>query len=177
LVGCGPVGEPTKLPVPDGALEVRETTFANGRAYQTDFTLKVPYPDSGALDHYIKAVPAPWVRCDWAPNWDSHLDGTMTPIHTVHQQMHVWVNRETERALLVAMRYYSASDCAPKPLNDDQRVVVVEYMGVNVEDHIKTLELKCPASGVRSNSTPHPDAREAPQVAKGCGARAGGRGR
>jgi hypothetical protein len=130
--------------VPEGAVEVRQVTFAGGRAHQTDFTLKVAYPDDRALHHYIKAIPSPWIRCEWAPTWDSHLDGTQAPVHTVHQQLHMWVNRDAQRALLVSMRYYSASDCAPKPLNDDQKVVVVEYMGVDVDDQISTLQLKCP---------------------------------
>jgi len=174
---CGPIGEPTQLSVPEGAIEVRQVTFAEGRAHQTDFTLKVAYPDDRALHHYINAIPSPWIRCEWAPTWDSHLDGTQSPVHTVHQQLHMWVNRDAKRALLVSMRYYSASDCAPKPLNDDQKVVVVEYMGVDVDDQIRTLQLKCPAKEVRSNSTVHPDTREAPPVARNCGARAGERGR
>jgi hypothetical protein len=177
VVACSPTGEPTHLSVPDGAVEVRQTSFAGGRAHQTDFTLKVNYPDNRALHHYIKVVPAPWIRCDWAPTWGSHLDGTQAPVRTVHQQLHMWVNREAKRALLLSMRYYSDSDCAPKPLNDDQEVVVVEYMGIDVDDHIKDLQLKCPAKEVRSNSTLHPDAREVPSVAKSCGARAGERGR
>jgi hypothetical protein len=177
LAACGPVGEPTQLTVPNGATDVRQVRFSEGHAHQTDFTLKVPYPDDRALEHYMKIIGEPWIRCDWAPNWDSHLDGTMTPVHTVHQQLHMWVNRDAQRALMLSMRYYSASDCAPRPLNDDQKVVVVEYLGVNVDDQIRSLQLKCPASQVRSNSTPHSDAREAPQSAKSCGARAGGRGR
>lgn len=177
LAACSPVGEPTKLPAPEGALDVNQVTFAQGRAHQTDFTLKVPYPDERVLDHYTKMVPASWIRCEWAPKWDSHLDGTVTPMRTVHQQLHIWVNRESQRALLLAMRYYSASDCAPRPLNVDQKVVLVEYMGVDVDDHIKNLQLRCPARAVRSASAPHQDAREATQVAKSCGARAGGRGR
>ena len=155
---------------------MRQFEFLEGRAHQTDFTLRVAYPDERALQHYMKTIGEPWMRCDWAPNWDSHLDGTKAPMHTVHQQMHVWVNRAAQRTIMVAMRYYSASDCAPKPLNDDQRVVVVEYMGVNVDDHIRTLQLKCPAQ-VRSNSTQHTDAREAPRHANACAARASERGR
>jgi hypothetical protein len=177
LAACGPVGQPTKLSLPEGAVEVREFSFADGRAHQTDFTLKAAYPDDRALDHYIKAMPQPWVRCDWGPNWESHLDGTLTPIHTVHQQLHMWINRDAQRALMLSMRYYSATDCTPRPLNDDQKVVLVEYLSVDVNDHIKQLQLKCPATQVRSNSTPHSDAREAPQGAKSCEARAGERGR
>jgi hypothetical protein len=141
--------------------------------HQTDFTLSVAYPDDRALDHYMKTIPGPWVRCDWGPTWDSHLDGTLTPVHTVHQQLHMWVNRDAGRALMLAMRYYSASNCAPRPLNDEQKVVVVEYIGVDVDEHIKTLQLKCPAQ-VRSNITPRSDA---PGATKSCGARAGEHGR
>lgn len=176
LGACSPAGEPTQLSIPEGALDVRRGAFEGGRMHQTDFTLKVTYPNDGVVDHYIKTIPEPWVRCDWGPTWDNHLDGTLTPVHTIHQQAHFWINRDARRALLLSVRYYSASDCAPRPLNDDQKVVVLEYIGVDVDDHVKTLQLKCPAQ-VRSNSTLRSDAREVPSAAKSCGARAGERGR
>jgi hypothetical protein len=143
---CVPVGEPTRLPAPDEAIDVRQFKFLEGRAHQTDFTLRVAYPDDRVFQHYVKTIGKPWIRCDWAPNWDSHLDGTMTPVHTVHQQMHTWVNRDAGRAIAVAARYYSAGSYAPKPLNDYQKVAVVEYIGVNVDDYIRTLQLRCPGN-------------------------------
>jgi hypothetical protein len=78
---------------------------------------------------------------------------------------------------MLSMRYYSPSDCAPHPLNDDQQVVLVEYLGVDVDDTIQQLKLTCPGRQVRSNNTLHPDARETPRLASNCGARAGERGR
>jgi hypothetical protein len=177
LLGCGFGEAPTQLAVPEGAIEPKQVKFAWGRAHQTIFTLRAQYPNDSALAHYAKALPEPWIRCDWVPEWDSFLDGTVEPVRTVHQQMHIWVNREASRSLLLSMRYYSPSDCAPKPLNDEQEVIVLEHMGVDVEEEIRTFNLKCPGRPVRSNSTLHSDAGEAPRVASSCGARAGERGR
>jgi hypothetical protein len=176
-LGCSPPGPPTPLTVPESATQVQQLDFLQGRAHQTDFRLKARYPDTRALDHYLKTIGAPWVRCDWVPEWQSFLDGTATPVRTVHQQMHMWVNREERRTLMLSMRYHSPSDCAPDPLNDDQQVVLVEYLGVDVDDTIQQLKLTCPGREVRSNSTQHADAREAPRAASRCGARAGERGR
>lgn len=177
LAACEFAETPTKLSVPQDAIEVRQVSFAQGRAHQTYFTLKAAYPDDRALEHYMKAIPEPWVRCDWAPEWQSFLDGTVKPVRTVHQQLHVWLNRDARRMLALSMKYNSPSDCAPRPLNDEQQVVLVEYLGADVNSEIQRLKLSCPARQVRSNSTPHAGAREAPRVASGCGARAGGRER
>lgn len=178
LPACSGSYVPTPLAVPDNAVEVRRFEFLRGRAYQTDFTLKVPYPATPAFEHYLKVVPAPWVRCDWSgPEWQSHLDGTDGPTRTVHQQLHMWVNHDARRTLMLATRYVSASDCAPTPLNDDQRVVVVEYFGVDVDDSISVLKLKCPAPPVRSNTAPHPDARRKSCQGEAPSSRAGGRER
>lgn len=177
LTACGFGEAPTQLAAPEGAVELKQVKFAWGRAHQTIFTLRTQYPNDSALEHYAKALPEPWVRCDWVPEWDSFLDATAGPVRTIHQQMHIWVNREARRSVLLSMRYYSPSDCAPKPLNDEQEVIVLEHMGVDVDEEIRTFNLKCPGRPVRSNSTLHSDAREAPRVASSCGARAGERGR
>jgi len=177
LVACGFGQAPTKLPVPEAAIEPEQITFALGRAHQTIFTLRAAYPNNTALEHYTKALPEPWIRCDYAPEWDSFLDATVKPTRTIHQQMHIWVNREERRSLLLAMRYYSPSDCAPKPLNDEQEVIVLEHTGVDIDEEIRTFKLKCPGRPVRSNSTLHPDAREAVRLASSCRARAGERER
>jgi len=177
LGACGFSDAPTQLPVPERAIEPKQFKRAAGRAHQTTFTLRAQYPDNSALEHYAKAVPEPWVRCDWVPEWESFLDGTVKPLQTVHQQMHIWINREARRSLLLSMQYYSPSDCAPNPLNDEQQVIVVEYMGVDVDDEIRRLKLRCPGRPVRSNNTLHSDARETPRLASSCGARAGERGR
>jgi hypothetical protein len=103
------------------------------------------------------------VRCDWVPEWQSFLDAAVTPNRTVHQQMHVWINREARRELLLAMSYYSPpTDCAPRPSNDDQQVIVVEYFSVDVDEVVEKLKLRCPAK-------PLSIAREPPAIQKSCG--------
>ena len=178
LTACPEAHVPTSLAVPNGAIDLKQFIFLEGRAYQTDFTLKIAYPATPALEHYLKAIPKPWVRCAWSgPDWESHLDGTEGPTRTVHQQLHMWINRDARRTLMVATRYISPGDCAPQPLNDEQRIVVVEYFGVDVDDTISALKLTCPGPEVRSNSTPHADARQKSCKGDSPSPRAGGRER
>lgn len=178
LSACSESYVPTPLLVPEAAIDLNQFEFLQGRAFQTDFTLKVSYPATPAFEHYLKVVPPPWVRCDWSgPDWQSHLDATQGPVRTVHQQLHMWVNRDARRTLMLSTRYYSAADCAPTPLNDDQRVVVVEYFDVDVDDTISALKLTCPASAVRSNTAPHADARRKSCQGETSSSRAGGRER
>ena len=126
LAACEAADKPTELSVPQDAIGVQQFSFAQGRALQTNFTLKATYPDNRVLLYYMNAMPASWVRCDWAPDWQSFLDSRITPVHTIHQQLHVWLNRDARRMLLLSMKYNSPTDCAPRPLNDEQHVVVVE---------------------------------------------------
>jgi hypothetical protein len=109
--------------------------------------------------------------------WESFIDGTVTPNQRVHQQLHMWVNRDSRRTLMLATRYYSSDGCASTPDNNNQRVVIVENLQQNVEDIISKLKLKCPAKELRSNSALHPDARVSAAPCKGPSARAGERGR
>ena len=178
LAACQPPAKSTILPVPNGALDVRQIDLLEGRAHQTDFTLRVKFPASLALEHYSRVVPEPWIRCDWSgPEWQSFLDGTANPIHTVHQQLHMWVNRPAHRTLLLSTKYYSQGTRAPTPTNDDQRVVVVEYFNDDIDETISRLKLTCPAKQVRSNSAAHPDAREPSHLVAPSESRAGGRER
>jgi hypothetical protein len=159
---CAPREEPTRVPPPSGAIDVREVDFQGGSGHQTDFILRLKYPTNSALDYYSKALPKPWQRCDWSgPEWESFLDGTVSPEQRVHQQLHMWINRSAHRTLMLAMRYRSPGECAPVPTNDQQHVIVAEYFGADVDETISKLKLQCPAREVRSNSLPHRDGREA----------------
>jgi hypothetical protein len=178
LMACGAAEEPTRLAVPEGAIDVRQVDFLHGQAHQTDFMLKVRFPANPAFEHYLKMISKPWIRCDWSgPEWQSFLDATSGHVHTVHQQLHMWINRDARRSLMLSMRYQSPTDCAPQPVNDDQRVAVVEYFGVDLDEMIGRLNLRCPAVQVRSNSTPHTDARGASCKGESPAARTGGRER
>ena len=178
LVGCSPQETPTRISPPERAINVREIDFPSGSGHQTDFILRLKYPANSALDYYSKALPTPWQKCDWSgPEWESFVDGTVSPAQRVHQQLHMWINRSAHRTLMLAMQYRSASDCTPVPTNDEQRVVVAEYFGANVDETISKLKLQCPAREVRSNNAPQPDAREAPCQSQTSQPRAAGRGR
>ena len=136
---------PPAFPVPAGALETRQFPLENGRAFQTDFTMQVRYPGTPALDHYAKTVKAPWVRCEWSGlEWQRFLDSTASPPHTVHQQLHMWLNPDSRRTLMLGIRYISSKDSRGRPENDTQRVVVVEYFDQDIKDVVAKLNLKCP---------------------------------
>ena len=178
FAACAPRNEPTRIPPPKGATNVREMDFPAGSGHQTDFILRLKYPANSALDYYSKALPDPWQRCDWAgPEWGSFLDGTVSQVQTVHQQLHMWINRSAHRTLMLAMQYRSPSNCAPIPTNDEQWVVVAEYLGADVDETISKLKLQCPAREVSSNNTPQPDARGASCPGRTSQSRAGGRER
>lgn len=155
LSACSETYVPTPLAVPDSAIALQQFEFLQGHAYQTEYTLKAAYPATPAFEHYLRIVPAPWIRCDWSgPNWQRFLDSTEGPTRTVLQQLHMWVNREAERTLMLATRYVSAGDCTSIPLDEDQHVVVVEYFGVDVDDTITHLKLTCPSKSPRPQTVP-----------------------
>jgi hypothetical protein len=116
----------------------------NGRAHETYFNMAVRYPANPALEHYTRSIGTPWARCEFIPRWQRYLDGTVTPNRTVHEQAYAWVNRDSRRMLMVSSRYYSSKDCVADPENDDQHVVVIEYLGQNIDQAVSTLKLRCP---------------------------------
>ena len=106
--------------------------------------MDVKFPQSPAVDFYQKSLNAPWVKCEWASAWSSHVDAQGTEPFTVHQQLHYWVNPEIERTLMLTLRYHSTDDSWEIPDNDTQHIVVVEYLRTSVADTISHLKLRCP---------------------------------
>jgi hypothetical protein len=153
LAACEASEKPTKLPTPEGAINVKELQLFGGQAHQTYFKMKVRFPGNPALEHYSNVIKGSWVRCDWSPEWQRFIDGTVTPNKTVHQQMYMWINRPAKRTLMLANRYYSSEGCTGNPENDDQEVVLVEYMGSDIDDTVAKLKLQCPESASRSNTS------------------------
>ena len=135
---------PTLLTVPSEAKQLIQLFILDGRAYQTSFTLKTPYPATPALDHYSQQLAEPWTRCEWIPKWERFLDGTVNPVQTVHQHGTVWINPEQRRSLMLAMRYLSPGKSAGNPRNENQHVIVVEYFDQDVKELVSLLKLKCP---------------------------------
>lgn len=153
LAACKASVKPTALPTPAGAMDVKELQLFDGQAHQTTFKMKVRFPGNPALEHYSNVIKGPWIRCDWSPEWQRFIDGTVAPKKTGHQQMHIWINRPAKRTLMLANRYYSSEKCAGNPENDDQEVVLVEHMASDVDDTVTKLKLKCPVSEIRSNNS------------------------
>ncbi len=178
-LGCGLSGPPTPVPIPRDATDVSHIVVSVGtpRGYRTEFTLQVDFPASPVPELYAKALQAPWTQCDWSPEWRTFVDTKTNPARTVHQQLHFWFNRDAARTLELLTRYYSAGNSARKPDDNKQRVVVTELLGQNVDERISKLGANCPAKELRSNSTPHSDARRASSQDQPSSARAGERGR
>ena len=144
LIAVGCSSEPTPLEIPPGAANVERFLFLDGRAHQTQFELNVAFPEAPALAFYEHALPSQWIKCEWVPAWSRFVDAQGKEPYTVHQQLHMWVNPELERMLMLSLRYHSSKDCCEVPDNQTQRVVVVEYLRTSVADAIEQLKLRCP---------------------------------
>ena len=144
LAACASSDEPTLLAAPPEAIDVNQVQLIDVDAHETYFTMRVRFPANPALDHYSKTITDPWVRCDWSPKWERFVDATVKPARTVHQQMYMWINRPARRTLLLANRYYSSENWVGNPENDDQQVILVEYMNQDIDNTIATLKLRCP---------------------------------
>ena len=131
---------PTQLSKPEGAFNIHEGNLTDVEAYETYFTMKVAYPANPAIAHYSNVIGAPWIRCEFIPEWSSYRQGN----RVVHDQAFMWVNKPARRTLLVASKYYSSAKRGGKPENDDQLVLVVEYFNEDVQEVISSLKLKRP---------------------------------
>jgi hypothetical protein len=136
--------EPTRLAIPPNATEVRQLAVPGGRGFQTSYILRAKYPATVVLDHYVHVLRAPWMHCDWIPNWESFLDSTTKPPRTVHQQLHVWLDSRRNRTLTLATQYYSSPQASREPDNDQQRVVLIEHFGQDLKQVANELKLRCP---------------------------------
>lgn len=145
LTSCTSDNKPTSFPMPSGATGVRSTDLFADSAYQTDFILRVAYPSTLALDHYSKVIGMPWRYCVWSgKEWQSFGEYNEGRYQTIHQQLHVWVNPEAKRTLMLALRYTSAGSRSGEPDNDMQAVILVEKMSTDVKQAISEFQLKCP---------------------------------
>jgi hypothetical protein len=144
LAACSAPEEPTPMPVPGDAFDINHYILSGIHAYQTDFVVKAAYPSTPVLELYAMHFRAPWVRCDWSGPWQHFIDATAAPPRAVHQQLHMWVNRDAGRTLMLATRYYSRKGAA-LPDSDEQQVVVVEQTGQDIDEAVSRLKLRCPA--------------------------------
>ena len=140
---CACTQEPTELSVPASAQSVERFPIFSGRAFQTQFTLHAAYPLTPALDYYQAHIGKPWSYCEWSgPEWQNFVDAQGDPPFAVHQQLHMWVNREAQREIMLSM-WYESDKNANAPDSDVQNILLVEYMKSNVSDTIKRLKLRC----------------------------------
>ena len=144
VVGSGQAFAQTSFPIPQDALHVAHRVLAEGKAYQTDFTLKTAYPSSSAFEFYAKAFGKPWYYCQWGNGWSSFIDATKDQSRRIDQQLHMWVDPKTKRSVALALRYYSNKSAKGGPDNEDQQVVLIEHIGTDLKLEIDALKLKCP---------------------------------
>jgi hypothetical protein len=55
---------------------------------------------------------------------------------------------------MVSSQYSAPENSGERPDNNDQKVVVVEYMHQDADKIIAALKLQCPEAAMRSNTTP-----------------------
>jgi len=146
---CSRHYEPTILPTPPGAKDVRSLPFLDGSGHETLFFLNVKYPSTVVIEHYTKLIDRPWYRCVWGGDqWASHLDATGVngkagAPRTVHSNGRLWVNPQARRTLVLVLSYYSIPGSIV-PVDDSQQVILAEYFSKNIKAEIQRLSLQCP---------------------------------
>lgn len=105
--------------------------------------MQAAYPLTPALDYYQSRIGAPWTYCEWGGlKWQNFVDSRGSTAIAVHQHLHMWVNRETQREIMLPMQFRS-DNFAELPEGDIQHMVPVENMNTNVSETIKRLKLRC----------------------------------
>jgi len=126
------------------AEKVQEYSDEQRITHQVSFLVEAEYPNNAVVEFYIKQVKEPWVPCFREVEWQSFGDGTRKPPAFIHQMLLHWVNYESNRTLVLAVRYVSDGGAYRKlPDNQTQYVSLAEYQQVSVEDAISDLGLVC----------------------------------
>jgi len=134
----------SKFPVFPNANDVQEFNLLEDRAHQVSYVVTAVYPNTGVAEFYSGEVREPWVPCFEMIKWQSFADATRDPAAYIHQVRLYWVNYETNRLLLLGIRYISeGSKFKELPDNPNQNIYLVEYQEANVDQMIATLELTC----------------------------------
>jgi hypothetical protein len=134
----------TSLPPPSSAVDVRHHTFNDGHAFQTNFKLAAKFPANPALTHYAATLDKSWSSCAWMGDWNHFLDGTKNPAVMIHQTGYVWLKPQAKRFIMLSVRYISSDKCAvERPENEEQHVVIVEYVDVDTSEVANQLGLSC----------------------------------
>jgi len=143
LSGCN--HEATSLPIPDDASGLRQFPIAAGQVFQTEFTIKAVYPAAPMSTFYGDRMPEPWIPCGLRkPEWSRFMDSVGGEPVQVDQQLHYWINRDTNRLMMLTARYLSPRERPTgDPSNDVQHVFVVEQVGIDIYETIESLNLQC----------------------------------
>lgn len=143
LSGC--THEPTTLPIPENAADLRQFPFGDGRVFQTEFSIKAAYPSDPMTAFYRNRMPEPWIPCG-LPNqeWSRFMDATGGEPVQVDQQLRHWINRDTNRLLMLSARYLSHRDRPTgDPVDDVQHIILIEQIGRDIDEAIEFLNLQC----------------------------------
>ncbi len=134
----------TEWPIAPGAENIRQYPLGDEGAHQISFEVHAGYPSKAVAEFYSRKVESPWVRCYSDMKWQSFGDATQTPAAFVHQMLLHWVNYEEDRLLLLGIRYISEDATYREfPDNKTQRVHLVEYRQLSVEEAVSALGLDC----------------------------------
>lgn len=136
--------EGVPLPLPAEAKEVRHISFHGGDAVQTSYIVDAAYPDQFVGKFYFENIKTPWIKCfERIPDWSSFGDSSNGKNRFVHQVLMHWINREENKLLLAALRYYSPGTKYRKVPEDSVQYVSVVQYEQDPEEAIKWLKLKC----------------------------------
>lgn len=134
----------SEFPTHPDAEHVQVFNLRYGSAKQQHYVIEAVYPDKQVLEFYSKNIGPPWVACEFKDEWMSFEDATKNAPIFVHQSLRYWVNFETERLLMLAVRYESESgEYREIPDNTKQNVYLVENREGDISDALSRLKLVC----------------------------------
>jgi hypothetical protein len=132
------------FPIPPGAVSPDHVVISPGASEQDHFWLDEKYPGTSALDHYRKIFAA-WRSCPMRMSgWESFGDKSSGQSSFLHQQLHHWVNKANDTAIVLALRYESqGSTYRISPDSNRQFVVLVRLKQKNVSKTLAEMGALC----------------------------------
>ena len=116
----------------------------DGIAYERVYFLNKKYPYNGVVKHYESVIERPWIPCQPQDGWTGYLDSSGKETAYVHRIMRHWANHDSSRLLMLAISYRSlGTKVLKEPNNDNQTILLVEYIQPNLKSSLKELELIC----------------------------------
>lgn len=143
--GCGSGGgDWSEFPVHPDAEYAQEFNIGFGAGKERYFVVEAVYPDKRVSEFYSEKIGPPWVACNFKDEWESFGSATKEAQIFVHQFLRYWVNYESGRILMLAVRYESeGGEYCEVPDNAKQNVYLVEYKESDIAEAVSRLKLVC----------------------------------